>query len=84
MTNPRIRRDSLLTPMIIHAIRRLGGIAYRLAFLTAGLYLFWPGATDTDGPRMATSIGLGSLCLLQFLVLALIDYRRGKRRRRAP
>jgi hypothetical protein len=65
--------------MIAATIRRLGGTAYRLAFFAAGLYLVWRGATDTDGPRIATSLGLGSLCLLQFGVLMVIDYRRARK-----
>lgn len=65
--------------MIAATIRRLGGFAYRLAFLAAGLYLLWRGTTDTDGARIATSFGLASLCLLQFFVLIFFDIRRARR-----
>lgn len=65
--------------MISAIVRRLGGLAYRLAFFTAGLYLLWRGATGTEGARIATSLGLGSLCMLQFGVLAVIDYRRARK-----
>jgi len=64
--------------MISAIIRRAGSLAYRLAFFTAGIYLLWRGATDTDGVRVATSLGLGSLCILQFGILVVIDYRRSR------
>lgn len=66
--------------MFAAMIRRLGAVGYRLAFFAAGLYLLWRGATDTDGLRVATSLGLGSLCMLQFGVLAVFDYRRRRKK----
>ena len=65
--------------MIAATIRWLGGKAYRLAFFAAALYLLWRGVTDLSGAKAAASFGLGGLCLLQFLVLVVLDYRRAKR-----
>lgn len=65
--------------MISAIIHRLGSTAYRLAFFAAGIYLLWRGVTDTDGVRVATSLGLGSLCMLQFgILVALATNAKGK------
>ncbi|MGI9330948.1 MAG: hypothetical protein ACR2QB_09570 [Gammaproteobacteria bacterium] len=59
-------------------VHRLGGAAYRLAFFTAGCYLLWRSVVDDDATTSLVSLGLGFLCFLQFVVLAIIDYRRAR------
>jgi len=66
--------------VIAAAVYRLSAIAYRLVFFAAGIFLLWRGTIETDDMRIFTSIGLGVLCMLQFIVLAVIDYRRAQQR----
>jgi hypothetical protein len=61
-------------------LHRAGSFGYRVAFLAAGLYLLTRGLTSTDSRLMVMGIGLGSICMVQFWVLAVIDYRRARRR----
>ena len=64
--------------MIAKAVYRLGAIAYRFAFFAAGIFLLWRGIAETDTLRSFASFGLGTLCLVQFVVLAVIDYQRAR------
>jgi len=64
-------------------VHRLGGVAYRLAFFAAGLYLLWRSVVDDDAATSLVSLGLGSLCFVQFVVLAIVDYHRARRREAA-
>ncbi|UCG71736.1 MAG: hypothetical protein JSV45_10760 [Chromatiales bacterium] len=66
--------------MIAATIRKLGGFLYRLAFLSAGLYLLYRATLEPDAARTATGLGLSLLCMLQFLVLIFFDYRQAQRR----
>ena len=61
-------------------VHRLGGAAYRLAFFTAGLYLLWRSVVDDDAATSLVSLGLGCLCFMQFVVLAIVDYHRARQR----
>ena len=69
--------------LFTEALRRLGSVGYRLAFFAAGLFLLWRGFGATERTVAIMGIGLGSLCILQFGVLAVIDYRRARRRLRS-
>ena len=70
--------------MIARLVHRLGSLAYRFAFFAAACYLLWRSATESDGQIALVSLALGALCLLQFLVLAVIDYRRAGKTRPPP
>ena len=68
--------------MISALLHRLGRLFYRVVFFSAACYLLWRSATDADGTTALVSLGLGSLCLLQFVVLMVVDYRRAQRQMR--
>ena len=66
---------SLFSPRV----RRFGERISLLTFFTGGVYFLWQGwqFQDVDAwARAWTSLGLGTLCLLQFVVLLWVQHRR--------
>lgn len=66
---------SLFSPRV----RRFGERLSLLIFFTGAMYFLWQGWQFQDvgaGARALTSLGLGTLCLLQFAVLLWVQHRR--------
>jgi len=68
-------RGSLFSPRV----RRLGELFSLLIFFTSGVYFMWQGwqFQNVGAWSMAwTSLGLGTLCAVQFSVLLWLQHRR--------
>ena len=68
-------RGSLFSPRV----RRFGERLSLLIFFTGGVYFMWQGWQFQEvgaAARAWTSLGLGTLCLVQFAVLLWVQHRR--------